>query len=85
MNGVHLFHPDALLSGKTPSELGLEYTSVRRTELAPDGRVLFETAETEMCLVVIRGAADFRCTLRGGRTEKDRAEFKDMVFLPPGT
>jgi 5-deoxy-glucuronate isomerase len=85
MSGARLFHSDALVGGKNPGELGLEFTSVRRVELAAGSRADFETAETEMCVVVIQGAADFRSVLRVGRTETGRAELKDMVFLPPGS
>lgn len=79
------FDPKDLLDWKKPADLGLEFTSVRRIELIPGSRTLFETTETEMCLVVIRGAADFACALPDGRSREGRADFQDMVFLPPRT
>ena len=79
------FGPAQILAGKTPRELGLTFTSVRRTELADGRSAVFETRETEMCLVVIKGTADFSCALPGGRKEKGSAGFRDMIFIPPNS
>jgi 5-deoxy-glucuronate isomerase len=83
-SSFHTRAPD-LLDWKRPADLGLEFTSVRRTELVPGSRALFETTDTEMCLVVVKGHMEFGCVLPEGRGEKGRAEFRDMVFLPPRT
>ncbi len=84
-NIVHV-SPRDLLSWKKPSDLGLEFTSVRRIELFPGSSVPFETTNTEMCIVVIKGQMDFQCcALKGTLNEKGRAEFRDMLFLPPHT
>jgi 5-deoxy-glucuronate isomerase len=79
------FTPDELLAGKKPQDLGLEFTSVRRVELEGGTTAVFETTETEMCLVVIQGAAGFACSLPDGRKENGRADFRDMIFIPPNS
>ena len=83
MNEKRFFKAGELLAGKTARDLGLEFTSVRRFELASGKPVLLETRATELCAVVLRGKASFRCDLEDGRKEGGTAEFKDMVFLPP--
>ncbi|MDR1933617.1 MAG: 5-deoxy-glucuronate isomerase, partial [Spirochaetales bacterium] len=77
------FRPSEILDWKKPKDLGLEFTSVRRVELTGGKLALFETKETELCLVVIKGAAGFSCVIAGGREETGRAEFRDMIFIPP--
>ncbi len=83
MRSTFHYAASALSDWKKPEDLGLRFTSVRRTELVPGGRALFETAGAEMCLVVVKGRAEFRCGLPGGGNETGSADFKDMVFLPP--
>jgi 5-deoxy-glucuronate isomerase len=79
------FGPSEILDWKKPKDLGLEFTSARRVELAGGKTAVFETKKTELCLVVIKGAAGFSCALEGGRTENGRAEFRDMIFIPPNS
>lgn len=83
MNSLLQWEPQALLGGKKPKDLGLEFTSVRRCELHGGDTAEFETDAQEMCLVVIKGAVGYSTRLDGGREENGRAEFRDMVFLPP--
>jgi 5-deoxy-glucuronate isomerase len=82
-------HPADLVETKNPGELGLAFTSVRRIEASPGRSTSVKTTNTEMCLVVIKGEADFVCRLPASAAEKNRgpekgrAVFKDMIFLPP--
>ena len=79
------FKPAEILAGKTPRELGLKFTSVRRAELTEGKPALFETRQTEMCLAVIKGSAHFACALAGGSEEKGEAVFRDMIIIPPNS
>jgi 5-deoxy-glucuronate isomerase len=36
-----------------------------------------------MCLVVIKGAVGFSCVIAADREEAGRADFRDMIFIPP--
>jgi len=83
MKAAYHYAASALSDWKKPEDLGLEFTSARRIELSSGKPAALATSGTELCAVVLRGAADFRCELPGGRNETGRAEFKDMVFLPP--
>ncbi|NQT67477.1 MAG: hypothetical protein HQ569_07890, partial [Actinobacteria bacterium] len=69
------FKANELLKKKRPEDFGLKYTSCQRIELKE--KLILDTEEEEVCLVVIRGEVDFQF-----EDKKGIANFKDMIYIP---
>jgi len=75
MKVKHHFKANKLLKKKKPEELDLEYTSIQRIELKE--KLILNTKEEEVCLVVIGGEINFQF-----KDNKGIADFKDMIYIP---
>lgn len=84
MSTIH-FNADRARQGLSAKALGLKYISVHRLEITPGTSPDVAPVGTEICLVVLRGVVDYRCTLEGGAVKEGEAETMDMVLLPPGS
>lgn len=69
------FKPVDLLQKKRPEDLGLEFISIQRIIL--EDKLILDSKEEEVCLVIIDGPVQFKCEYLEGR-----ANFKDMLYLP---
>lgn len=79
-------------SGLSAADLGLEFISLRRLEFTgsatqalgkPTSRQV-ETAESEICLVVLSGQVEYSCSLPpDGQSRAGTAAEMDMLLLPP--
>ncbi len=76
MAGKH-FYPHENLKRLSPEEMGLEFTSAERMEIA--GEQMIGSKKEELCLVVLKG--NFTYTFE---SETGTVGAKDMLYLPVG-
>ena len=69
------FRAEELYEKKSPGEMGLAFTSVRRFE--PVGPFTIDSGPEEICLVILKGEAGFR----SGEYE-GLAVCRDMIYMP---